>query len=181
MKKLFGVSVLVLALFLTVNQSKAQKEKEKPIKIGIVDVEMIVKELPEAVDADKKLQDLAQGYRDSLLSIEKKFSARMEQYNKQKTMMTADQQKKEEESLQQIQLEYQRYQQDKLGAQGELAQTREKLLAPIREKVRSAIKSVAGKEDMNFVLDKASPMLLFAEDKYDITFSVLDLIKRGMK
>lgn len=179
MKKLFGLSVLILALFLSVNQSKAQKEK--PIKIGIVDVEMIVKELPEAVDADKMLQDLAQGFRDSLLSIEKKFSAKMEQYNKQKTMMTADQQKKEEDALQQIQIEYQRYQQEKLGAQGELTQTREKLLAPIREKVRSAIKSVAGKEDMNFVLDKASPMLLYAEDKYDITFSVLDLLKRGMK
>ena len=179
MKKLFGLSVLILALFLSVNQSKAQKEK--PIKIGIVDVEMIVKELPEAIDADKMLQDLAQGYRDSLLSIEKKFSAKMEQYNKQKTMMPADQQKKEEDALQQIQIEYQRYQQEKLGAQGELAQTREKLLAPIREKVRSAIKSVAGKEDMNFVLDKASPMLLYAEDKYDITFSVLDLLKRGMK
>lgn len=179
MKHLLGVTVLVFALLITVNESKAQKEK--PLKIGVVDVEMIVKELPEAVEADKKLQELAQVFRDSLLSIEKKFGARMEQYNKQKTMMTADQQKKEEEALQQIQIEYQRYQQDKLGAQGELAQTREKLLAPIREKVRSAIKSVAGKEDMNFVLDKASPVLLFAEDKFDITFSVLDLIKRGTK
>jgi len=179
MKKFFLLTLVVVALLLSVNNVKAQKEK--PLKIGIVDVEMIVKELPEAMEADKKLQELAQTFRDSLLSIEKIFAGKMEQYNKQKTMMNLEQQKKEEESLQQIQIEYQKFQQEKLGAQGELAQTREKLLAPIREKVRSAIQSVAKKETMNFVLDKASPMLLFAEDQFDITFSVMDLLKRGIK
>ncbi len=177
MKRLFGLAVIIIALLITVQNAKAQKEKA--IKIGIVDVEMIVKELPEAIEADKKLSELTQMYRDSLLAIEKIFGGKMEQYNKQKTMMNAEQQKKEEESLQQLQLEYQKFQQEKLGQQGELAQTREKLLAPIREKVRTAIQTVAKKETMNFVLDKASPMLLYAEDQFDITFSVLDLLKRG--
>ncbi|MFH1049719.1 MAG: OmpH family outer membrane protein [bacterium] len=178
MKKVFGLAIILIALLLTVQNAKAQKEKA--LKIGIVDVEMIVKELPEAMDADKTLQQMAQSFKDSLLSIEKIFGAKMEQYNKQKTMMNPEQQKKEEESLQQLQIEYQKYQQEKLGAQGELAQNREKLLAPIREKVRTAIQKVAKKEYMNFVLDKASPMLLYAEDEFDITFSVLDLLKRGM-
>jgi len=179
MKRLFGLTIAVFTLFLLVQSANAQKEK--PVKIGIVDVEMIVKELPEAIEADKRLQELAQSYRDSLLSIEKIFASKMELYQKQKAMMNPDQQKREEESLQQLQLDYQKYQQEKLGAQGELAQQREQLLAPIREKVRTAIQKVAKKEDMNFVLDKASPMLLYAEDQFDITFSVLDLIKRGMK
>ena len=177
MKRSIGIALVLFVLLLTAQNLKAQKDKA--LKVGIVDVEMIVKELPEAVGADKTLQDMAQSYKDSLLSIEKIFGAKMEQYNKQKTMMNAEQQKKEEESLQRLQIEYQKVQQEKLGAQGELAQSREKLLAPIREKVRAAIQKVAKKEEMTFVLDKASPMLLYAEDQYDITFSVLDLLKRG--
>ena len=175
MKKGIGIAIVIIALILTLQNTNAQKG----LKIGVVDVEMIVKELPEAIEADKKLQGLAQSFKDSLLSIEKVFAGKMEQYNKQKTMLTTEQQKKEEESLQQIQIEYQKFQQEKLGAQGELAQTREKLLSPIRDKVRGAIQKVAKKEDMNFILDKASPMLLYSEDQYDITFSVMDLLKRG--
>jgi len=174
MKKVIGIAFILIAL-ITVQNAYAQKS----LKIGVVDVEMIVKELPEAMEADKKLQEMAQSYKDSLISIEKIFAGKMEQYNKQKTMMTTEQQKKEEESLQQIQIEYQKYQQEKLGAQGELAQSREKLLSPIRVKVRTAIETIAKKENMNFVLDKASPMLLYSEDQSDITFSVMDLLKRG--
>jgi len=177
MKKFISVILLLAFVFLFSKTANAQKG----IKIGVVDIETIVKTMPEAAAADKKLQDLSQKYRDSLLSLEKKFNSKMENYNKQKAMMTPKQQKKEEQALQQIQMQYQKFQQDKLGAQGELAQTREKLLAPIRKKVKVAIEKVAKREKMSFVLDKSTPILLYSEDKYDITFSVLDLIKRGKK
>lgn len=175
MKRLLSIIIIFVAILAITSYSQAQKG----LKIGIVDVEMIVKELPEASDADKQLQDMAQSYRDSLLTLEKVFTERADKYKKQQSTMTVDQQKKEEEGLQKIQIDYQKFQQEKLGQQGELAQSREKLLSPIREKVRTAIKKIAEKEDMTFVLDKASPMLLYAEDKFDITFSVLDLLKRG--
>lgn len=177
MKKLIAATILIGAIFLFSKTANAQKG----LKIGVVDIETIVKTMPEAATADKKLQDLSKKYRDSLVSLEKKFNSKMEKYNKQKAMMTPKQQKKEEQSLQQIQMDYQKFQQEKLGAQGELAQTREKLLSPIRKKVKIAIEKIAKKEKMSFVLDKSTPILLYAEDKYDITFSVLDLIKRGNK
>jgi outer membrane protein len=172
------LSMLMVGLFLTASYYASA---QKAIKIGIVDVETIVKEIPEATEAEQSLQKMAQTYRDSLLSIEKIFTERMAQYNKQKSVMNAEQQKKEEAALQQLQLDYQQYQQEKLGTQGELAQTREQLLAPIRERVRDAIKKVAKKEGMNFILDKANQFLLYSEDEFDITFLVLDQIKRGNK
>ena len=176
MKKVFAVLVLVALTMIATNTAFSQKGT---IKIGVVDVEAIVKEIPEAADADKKLQEMNVTFRDSLSAMEKTFVEKAEQYQKQKAMMTPDQQKKEEESLQKIQIEYQKFQQEKFGTQGELAQMREVLLAPIREKVRKAIQKVAKEEQMSFVLDKANPILLYSEDKYDITFKVLDTLKRG--
>ena len=174
MKRLVLLIIMLVALV-----SFAQAQKEKPLRVGVVDVEKIVKEIPEALEADKKLQTITVAFRDSLNTIEKNFVERAEKYQKQKTMMTADQQKVEEESLQKIQIEYQKFQQEKFGNQGEIAQLREELLAPIREKVREAIKRVAVKEGMSFVFDKTNPTLLYAEDAFDITLAVMDNIKRG--
>lgn len=170
--------VLVIILFVAF-VSFAQAQKEKTLKIGVVDVEKIVKDIPEAIEADKKLQVITVGFRDSLATIEKSFVERAEKYQKQKTMMTPEQQKVEEEALQKIQIEYQKFQQEKFGNQGEIAQLREELLAPIREKIRESIKKVAQKEGMSFVFDKTNPTLLYAEDSFDITLAVMDNLKRG--
>ena len=73
------------------------------------------------------------------------------------------------------------YQSDKFGQTGAYAQKQEELLAPIREKVKKAIQEVATTDGIDVVFDRASPAqdILFASDKLDITFKVLDTIKRG--
>ncbi len=171
--------ILIIAVFLvSSNYSNAQG---KNLKVGVVDVEMIVQQLPEAVEADKKLQELAKTYRDSLKALQQQYSEKMQNYNKQKSMMTPEQKQQEEAALKQLEMTYAQFQQQKLGNQGELAQKREELLAPIREKIQDAIKKISKKENLDIVLDKGSPIVLYAEDKLDVTFSALDLLKRGKK
>jgi Skp family chaperone for outer membrane proteins len=72
------------------------------------------------------------------------------------------------------------YGEKKFGQQGEYAQLQEKLAIPLQEKVRAAIGDVAKEEKVDFVFDKLQGSgLLFANDKYDLTFKVLDRLKRG--
>ncbi|MFN3270624.1 MAG: OmpH family outer membrane protein, partial [Candidatus Kapaibacteriota bacterium] len=97
-------------------------------------------------------------------------------YLKQKSMMPADQQQKQEQALQEEQLKMQQYYNEKMN---EIQNKREEFLEPIRNKVKSAIQAVAKEENLQVVFDKGS--LLYTEDKYDITFKVLDKIKRGNK
>ncbi|TAL68671.1 MAG: OmpH family outer membrane protein [Bacteroidetes bacterium] len=149
------------------------------ISIGVVDIETIVKSMPEADNADKMIKDVGLKYRDSLQVIEKEYMAKVDDFDKQKTMMTPDQQKKEQENIRAIQVRYQQFQEEKFGVQGEIAQMREKLLEPIRNKVKAAIESVAKEEKLNFVLDKGSSALLYSEEKSDITYRVIDKMKRG--
>lgn len=160
----------------------AQKDaiaKEQPLRIAVADLEKIAKELPEAVAADRELTDLRKRYLDTLQMMENKFKERLEQYQKSKTMMTVDAQRKEEEELRALQQQYALYQEEKFGLQGELARRRDSLLSPILKKVQEAVAAVAKEERYNFVFDRGSSFLLYAEDKADITFKVLDRIKRG--
>jgi outer membrane protein len=151
------------------------------LKIGIVDTETIVKQMPEAVTADTQIKEIAKKYQDSLELIQKDFTARLEQYKKGEAMMTADAKRKSEDDLKLLQQQYMQYEQEKFGATGEIARIRENYLAPLRKKVQAGIEAVAKDEKMSFVFDKANPVLMYAEDKYDITFRVIDRIKRGGK
>jgi Skp family chaperone for outer membrane proteins len=148
-------------------------------KIGVVNAEVILKELPEALAASKSIEDAGLKIRDTLQMMQKEFESRIESYRKQEAMMTADGKRKEEESLNALRTRFLQYQEEKLGNTGEIARMREGLLQPIRVKVNEAIAAVAKEEKITLVLDKVAGLVLYNDDKMDITYKVLDRMKRG--
>ena len=179
MKKLL---LTLCALGIMSVPSFAQKGASAPaVAVGIVDVETIVKELPEAVIADKALKEVGQKWQDTLLTMRKDLETKFQQYQKQKAMMPQDQQQKEEENLQILNQKMMQYNEQKFGNTGELNIKREQLLEPIRTKIRQTIESVAKEEKITIVMDKGSSSLLYFDTKFDITYRVLDKIKRGDK
>lgn len=171
------LSIIGLFLLLVIPNTFLKSQSKDQFKVAVVDVEAVLKELPEAIDADKKIKEIGQKWQDTLLIMRGSLQSKFEQYQKQKSVMSADQQKKEEELLQQQQMQLLQYQEEKFGQQGEINTIREKLLAPIREKVKSAIEAVAKKENFKLVVDKL--MALYSESAIDITFTVIDNLKRG--
>ncbi len=148
-------------------------------KIGVVSADVILKELPDAIKASKSIEEAGLKIRDTLQMMQKEFETRIESYRKQEAMMTAEAKRKEEESLAAYRQRFLQYQEEKLGQAGEIARMREDLLAPIRVKVSEAITAVAKEEKINLVLDKMGGIVLYSEDKADITYKVLDRMKRG--
>ncbi len=148
------------------------------LTVGIVDIEAIVKEMPEAIDADKKLSDIGQKYKDSLAKMETNLKTKLEAYQKQKAMMSVDKQQQEEEKLQKENTVLTTFYNEKFGQNGELAQTRESLLQPIRDKIKATIEIVAKDEKINLVLTKEAGTVMYADSKLDITFRVIDKMKR---
>lgn len=177
MKNLYlALVVFVALLFMNGNSTYAQSQKA--LKIGVVEVETIVKQMPEAADADQKLKDIQKNFNDSLQSMQADLYKKVDSYQKQKAMMPADQQQKEEENLKAQEQSIYSYREQRYN---EISEIREKFLDPIRKKVSNAIQEIAKEEGMNFVFDKNNAVLLYSEDKYDITYKVLDKIKRSGK
>lgn len=174
MKRIIILAITAIVLF-------AVNTNAQTLKIGIVDVETIVKELPEAKKAEGVLKDLTTKYQDTLIKMQKELEEKYQAYLKQKNMMPAEQQRKEEETLQMLNTQLMQYQEKKFGQAGELVIKREELLMPIREIVKAAIDKVAKTEAISIVFDKNEQLILYSEEKFDITFRVLDQIKRGTK
>ena len=112
-----------------------------------------------------------------MVKLRQDLTTKVEQYQKQKSMMPQDKQQKEEESLQSQNMIMLQFQEEKFGQQGELNKYREQLLEPIRSKIRKAIETVAKEEKIVLVVDKMAA--IYADQSIDVTFKVIDRIKRG--
>jgi Skp family chaperone for outer membrane proteins len=62
-----------------------------------------------------------------------------------------------------------------------VAKETEKIINPIREKIKTAIGQVAREEKYNFIFDKTEQIqiLLYGDPTHDMTFKVIDKLKRG--
>lgn len=173
MLKILCAAMAVLSITSLTASAQAQSAG---VKMGIVNTETVIKELPDAKEASAQLEAMGMKIQDTLRMMQADFESKVEAFRKQEAMMSGDARKKEEESLKALQLRYAQYQQEKTA---EVQRLREQFLAPIRDKVTAAIAAVAKEEKVTVVLDKVGGMVLFADDKLDLTFKVLDRLKRG--
>jgi outer membrane protein len=174
--------VILFALIVFSTTLLAQTQTP-PLKIGYVDSEVILAQFPEAIKAKSDLEGMVTKWRKEVDSMSTSLQKAYAEFAKQaKTMKEEEQQKKQKDFVAQDQ-SIQQYQQSKLGQpNGEYFQKQEQLMKPIKEKIFKAIDEVSKEENMQFVFDKAGEVVLLkADPQFDITYKVLDLLKRGKK
>ncbi len=175
MKKALLFFSLALFVFGTINAQSSQKT-------GFVNSQIIFAQLPEAIKVQSDLDALIQTWQKSLDSMTTELQGAYADYQQKESTMAADKQQTAQQALVAQQQRLEAFRQEKFSQpNGEAFVKQEEMLAPIRTKVISAISDVAAQEKMSFIFDKSEtiPLLLHADDKYDITFKVLDKLKRG--
>lgn len=172
-----AAAVMIAVTFCSFTQQASAQQK-----IGYVNSEKVLAELPEAKQAQAQLEGVVKGWQDELEKMSKALQSKYEDYQKQQSMMNdATKQTKQKELVDEEQ-KINQYKQDKFGQQGELAAQREKMMKPIQDKVFRAIERVAKEQKLAFVLDKATDIpVLYADPQFDYTYKVIDNLKRGSK
>ncbi len=151
-------------------------------RLAYVDSEKIINDLPEAQTAQKELEAVFKGWQDELQKMGDDLQKGLEEYQKKQALMQPAAKETEEKRLTDLQQRAREFQAQKFGQGGEAQQLRDKKLAPIRERILRNIETVAKEEGFNFVFDKANDiLLLYADAKFDLTYKVLDRLKRGSK
>jgi outer membrane protein len=147
-------------------------------KIGFVVSSKIFQELPEAQEAQKRLEAIAKPVQDSIAAMRKELQMKVDEYQKKEGLLNDASKKTLQQEFQDLQRRATEYAQVK---DEELAKQREKILAPLNEKIVKAIAAVAKEEKYTFVLDKTEPVsvLLYGDASHELTFKVLDKLKRG--
>lgn len=160
-------------------------------KIAYVDSDVIIKQLPEAQEVQKQLEDLQKQYLDTVTTKENDLKTKAEDFktkyaDAQKQLeagtLTQDQVKELESQLGELQFEIQKDEQDlydyKQQVQQILVSTQNELFKPVKDKIIKVIGDVAKDLKYNLVLDKAGETVLYGDKKMDITFKVLDRLNK---
>ncbi|MDP1677974.1 MAG: OmpH family outer membrane protein [Bacteroidota bacterium] len=147
------------------------------LKIGYVNSETIIKELPEAKESQSKLETMLKGWQEEIEKRGQALQSKYEEYQKQANMLNESSKQVKQKELVEEEQKLNQYRQEK---QQELAVQREKIMKPIQEKVFKAIEKVAKEKKLSFVFDRATEVpVLYADPAYDYTPDVLIYLKRG--
>jgi outer membrane protein len=150
-------------------------------KIGFVNSAKIFQELPAAQDVQKRIDAMTKPLQDSLSLMQDQYKALVEDYQKKEALMNDATKKSEQQKIIALEQRFNDFRLQKFGTDGDVAKQTEKLLAPLRENIRTAIGVVAKQERYNFVFDKTDQIqiLIYGDPAHDLTFKVIDRLKRG--
>ncbi|MBI1939742.1 MAG: OmpH family outer membrane protein [Ignavibacteriales bacterium] len=162
------LSVLVLFASLTYAQPK----------IGYVDSDAIMKQLPDAQDTQKKLDAMIKEWQEELNKMEKDWKTKYEDYEKRKLILSEQKRVEIEKELVGLEDQVSKYRQDKFGVRGELFQKQEELMKPIQNRIFTAIQEIAKENEYDFIFDRSGDIIfLYAKEEYDVTNLVLEKLK----
>ncbi len=173
MKKVLLILPLFFLMALSIQAQTSQK-------IGYVDSQVMLSTLPEAIKAQGELDKIAKAWYAHADTLTATLQSEYADYQKNQSKLSPEKLKDAQQSIVTKEQELNLYKQQKFGQNGDLYKKQEELFAPVKEKIMVGIQEVAKEESMNFIFDKSGDiLLLYADSAFDITYKVLDRLKRG--
>jgi outer membrane protein len=169
--------ILVLAFLVLGFNSFAQTQ----LKIGYVDSEVILTQFSESIKAQGDLDALTNKWSSQLDSMTLAYQQAIGDYQKQAETMNDAKKTEAQQRIVKMEQDIMDFRKTKFTqGTGEIFKKQEELFAPIKTKIYAAIENVSKEENMQFVFDKSGDIiLLYADSSFDITYKVLDRLKRG--
>ncbi|RPI68456.1 MAG: OmpH family outer membrane protein [Ignavibacteriales bacterium] len=168
---------LLAAVFIFIS---ANSFAQTQLKLGYVDSQVILTQFSEAIKAQGELDALTTRWSAQVDSMTMSYQQALADYQKQANTMPEERKLEAQKNLiaqEQAIIDFRR---QKFGQSGEIYQMQEQIFDPVKQKIYTAIEQVAKTENMQFVFDKSGDIiLLYADSAFDITFQVLDKLKRG--
>ncbi|MEF9949960.1 MAG: OmpH family outer membrane protein [Mucinivorans sp.] len=144
------VKILFVALFMLGASSVFAQQK-----FAVVDAQQIMISMPEFDSVKVKMEKIQQDLMDEMQANEKEYTNKIQEYTKSKDNYSEAIRAQKEKEIQSLMTRIEEFQQ---VAQKEVQDQNEKLMAPVREKLVNAIKSVGKANEFVFIFDKNSAL-----------------------
>ena len=140
------------------------------IKIGIVDVNKILKEAPQTISANKKLEKEFGSRTEKLKAKIQALQGDEKKYQKEALTLSDDQKDKTEKSLQQRRIEIQRLERE---LREDMDLRRREEIGDLQEKINQTIDKLAADEKYDLILYNG---IAYASENVDITNRIIKLL-----
>ena len=176
MKKYFAT------LFLLVFMMFQGNSQSRGIRVGYIDMEYILQNVPDYTEAKSQLEQKAQKWKQEI-EVKKVDIAKLKDALKtERVLLTKELIDEREEEIKFQETELLDFQQKKFGPNGDLIVQKAVLIKPIQDQVFTAVQDIAEVKKYDFVFDKSSDLtMLFAAKRHDISDQVVRVITRSEK
>jgi len=170
--------VLLFAFLILSIASNAQKAQ----RIGYIDMEYILENVPEYKEAQAKINAKANGWQNNIEKQLKEIEDLKAELNNEKALLTEELIFEKEEDIQILEIEVKKLQASYFGVNGDLYFLRQQLVKPIQDLVYNSVQDIATKRKYDFVLDNSSSLIMLYTNKaYDISDLIITAINRSKK
>jgi Skp family chaperone for outer membrane proteins len=174
MKKYFAISILLVALGFKANA------QSRGIKIGYIDMEYILQNVPDYAEAKNQLEQKAQKWKQDIETKKVEIAKLKDALKTESALLTKELIDERQEEIKFQEDELIDFQQKKFGPEGDLIIQKSVLIKPIQDQVFTAVQDIAELKKFDFVFDKSSDLtILFAAKRYDISDQVVRTITRA--
>ncbi len=143
-------------------------------KFALVDMDYILKNVPQYEMANEQLNQLSQRWQKEVEAVGKEAENMYQTYLAEKVFLTEEQVKKREADVVAKEKEATELRYKYFGPEGELYKKRQSLLKPVQDEVYNAIKKVADERGYQAILDRAtSSDIIYASPRIDVSNEVL--------
>ena len=169
-------SYFFILLFLTSNFIFAQRG----IKIGYIDTEYILENLPEYNQISKRLEEKAGDWKKEIEERSRKIDQKKESLKSERILLTSEMIEEIEEEILIDEEELSEYQQKRFGPRGDLIIQKQQLIQPIQDQIFNAIRELAKSRNYDFIFDKSADIvMLYSDKRYDVSDQILRTISRA--
>lgn len=175
MRKHFLV-LLLTTVSLTVNA------QSRGVKVGYIDMEYILQNVPDYIEAKNQLEQKAQKWKQEVEVKKNDINKLKDALKTERVLLTKELIEEREEEIKFQETELLDYQQKRFGSNGDLVTQKAVLTQPVQDQVFNAVQDIAEAKKYDFIFDKTSDMtMLFAAKRYDISDQVIRAISRASK
>jgi outer membrane protein len=164
---------LLLALAFLAPSARAQQ------KIAYVDIGQVMKSIPDAQEAQRKLDAMVDTWQKELEQLQKDWQQKFNDYDKRKLILTDQGRANTEKELRDLDRKILDYRDQKFGQSGELFAKEDELMKPIQNLVYEQVNQLAVELGYDYVLDKsAGSMMVYGKESHNLTQKLIDRITK---
>ena len=175
MRKHFLLILAILFMTLSFGQTKG-------VKIGYIDMEYILQNVPSYADAKNQLEQKAQKWKQEIEVKKNDIIKLKEALKTEQVLLTKELITEKEEEISLLETELLDYNQKRFGPTGDLIIQKSVLVKPIQDQIFTIVQDYSEAKKYDFIFDKSSDLtMLFAAKRYDISDQVLRVLNRSEK
>ncbi|RED43112.1 periplasmic chaperone for outer membrane proteins Skp [Winogradskyella eximia] len=172
----------VLFLIVIVGLLSFSANAQRGVRIGYIDTEYILQNVPEYQEASTQLDKKVQDWKAEIDSKLKGIEQKKKELDNERVLLTKELYDERYEDISFEEAEILDYQQKRFGPEGDLMIQKRQLIEPIQDQIFAAVQDIAETGKYDFVFDKsADVVMLYSAERYDISERVLKTITRSSK